>query len=275
MTGLQAIQVVHLFPGLLQALIALLSDLTSDEWRRPTACGEWSVKDISLHLLGGEIGILSRKRDGYTPGGRIASWEELVDLVNRWNEEWVRGTQRMSPTVLVDLLRHTGTQVCAYFESLDPYALGDPVSWAGPEPAPVWLDLAREYTERWHHQQHIRDAVGRPGLKEPRYLAPVLDAFVRALPHSFSGIEAAEGTLVALAIKGPSGDRWLLRRGEGAWDLHLELPDVVAVEVVIDENDAWRLFTAGLSIEQALARAAISGDRSLAMQVLKTVSIIA
>jgi hypothetical protein len=225
--------------------------------------------------LGGEVGILSRKRDGYVPGGRIRSWEELVGLVNRWNEEWVQGTQRMSPTVLVDLLRFTGTQVCAYFHSLDPYELGEPVSWAGPEPAPVWLDLAREYTERWHHQQHIRDAVGRPGLKGPRYLAPVLDAFVRALPHSFRGIEAADGTLVALTISGPSGDRWFLLQQEGRWELYLGLPGTVAAEVVLQDDDAWRLFTAGLSREEALACATIRGDRSLALQVLDTVSIIA
>ena len=36
------------------------------------------------------------------------------------------------------------------------------VNWAGPEPAPIWLDPAREYTERWVHQQHIRDAVRNP-----------------------------------------------------------------------------------------------------------------
>ncbi len=52
----------------------------------------------------------------------------------------------------------TGEQTNAYFQRVDPFAMGGPVSWAGPEPAPVWLDVAREFTERWHHQQHIRAA---------------------------------------------------------------------------------------------------------------------
>ena len=51
-----------------------------------------------------------------------------------------------------------------------------PIDWAGPEPAPIWLHVAREYTERWVHQQHIRDAVGRPGLNERRWLGPVLES---------------------------------------------------------------------------------------------------
>jgi hypothetical protein len=54
----------------------------------------------------------------------------------------------MSPRLLIDLLQVTGRQMCAFFRTLDPYALGSPVSWVGPEPAPVWLDLAREYGDQ-------------------------------------------------------------------------------------------------------------------------------
>jgi hypothetical protein len=57
-----------------------------------------------------------------------------------------------------------GPIVDAYFASLDLDSLGGPVSWAGPEAAPVWFGVAREYTERRHHQQQIRDATGRPPL---------------------------------------------------------------------------------------------------------------
>jgi hypothetical protein len=46
---------------------------------------------------------------------------------------------------------------------LDLDATGGPVEWAtGSDPAPVWLDVAREYMERYVHQQQIRDATGRP-----------------------------------------------------------------------------------------------------------------
>lgn len=272
----QPILVVDLFPEVLEELLGLLAGLSAEDWDRPTACARWSVKDVALHLLGDDVGILSRRRDGHHSSGvSIDGWEELVAFINDWNEEWVRTTRRISPRLLVDLLRFTGAQVCDYFRSLDPYAMGGPVSWAGPDPAPVWLDLAREYTERWHHQQHIRDAVGRPGLRQPRLFAPVLRAFVHSLPYTFRETEAPEGTLVVLTISGEAGGRWALLRERGAWNLTVEGADGPDAEVIVDEDAAWRMFTKGLSREEALGRMTIVGNRALGMRVLDMVSIIA
>ena len=177
----QPILVVDLFPEILDALLSLLGGLSADAWQRPSACPGWSVKDVALHLLGVEVGNLSRRRDAHTVAMSVTSGGELVTLLNDFNEAWVQVARRMSPRLVIDLLQCTGLQMCAYFRALNPYAIGDSVSWVGPEPAPVWLDLAREYTERWVHQQQMRDAVGKPGLKQPRYFAPVLAAFMRAL----------------------------------------------------------------------------------------------
>jgi hypothetical protein len=58
----------------------------------------------------------------------------------------VEATRRISPRLLVELLTLTGPQVTAYFQSRDPFVLGEAVSWAGDAPAPVWLDVAREYS---------------------------------------------------------------------------------------------------------------------------------
>ena len=272
----QPILVTHLFSELLEHLLILLSDLGVEEWAEPTACAGWSVKDVALHLLGGDAGILSRGRDQFSPTTQpIRNASELVALVNDLNASWLRATQRLSPRLLCDLLQFMGNQVCDYFESLDPYALGGPVSWVGPEPAPVWLDLAREYTERWHHQQHIRDAVGKPALKGPRYLAPALNAFVRALPRTYRHVDAPEDSLVRLTIRGPSGGQWSLLRERGRWRLYPEIPGEPDAEVVIEEDSAWRLFTRGLDGPEAQARVTMLGNRALGAHVLDIVSIIA
>jgi uncharacterized protein (TIGR03083 family) len=273
---LEPILVSHLFPELLDSLLALLSGLTTEEWERPTVCEGWSVKDVALHLLGVEVGILSRKRDRFSPSaGPIRDLDELVALINDLNATWIRATRRTSPRLLSDLLEFTGRQVCDYFASLDPYALGGPVSWAGSDPAPVWLDLAREYTERWHHQQHIRDAVGKPGLKEPKFLAPSLQAFVRALPQTFRHVGAADGTLVAFTVTGRAGGQWFLLKEQDRWGLHVDVPGKPDAQVVMDEDTAWRLFTKGLDKTEAQARTTLLGDRSLGLKVLDTVSILA
>ncbi|MFL6214551.1 MAG: maleylpyruvate isomerase family mycothiol-dependent enzyme [Blastocatellia bacterium] len=270
-----SIQVVHLFPETLDALLDLLSDLSPDDWQQPTVCVGWRVKDIAAHLLGGEVGILSRKRDRHMySGSPIIEWRELVTLINDLNESWVKATRRLSPRLLCDLLRITGEQANAYFASLDAASLGDPVDWAGPEAAPVWLDLAREYTERWHHQQQIRDAVNRPGLNGPRYLAPVLDAFVRALPRAYHDVQADAGALVTLAITGAAGGRWHLLREAGAWQLYLDADKPSLATVSLDEETAWRLFTKGIEPVTARAHAVIEGDERLALPALGMISII-
>jgi uncharacterized protein (TIGR03083 family) len=271
----QPIVVVDLFQPTLEALLDLLGSLTADEWNTPVS-GGWTVKEVAQHLLGGEVGILSRKRDGYTLAeAPIDDWQELVALINELNATWVAATQRVSPRLLRDLLAFTGPQVCAYFASLDPHAIGGPVSWAGPEPAPVWLDLAREYTERWHHQQQIRDALGRPGLKQARFFAPALDTFVRALPHTYREVDAAPGTLVALRITGDAGGAWFLRRQAGAWQLGLDSDSAPDAELMIDQETAWRLFTRGISAGAARAIATVRGDQALGLKALEMVSVIA
>lgn len=276
MEPVKPIAALHLFPEMLDALLKLLADLSKDDWARSTPCEGWSVHDVALHLLGDDVGMLSRRRDEFRPGAtNVRTWDELVALINRLNAEWVQATRRISPHLLCDLLRLTGDQVNAYFRSLDPEAIGPPVSWAGPDPAPVWLDLAREYTERWHHQQHIRDAVGKPGLTEPRYLKPALDTFVRALPYAFRSAAAPNGAQVAFEIAGDAGGHWTLQREPGGWALFIGEAGHPSTTVSLPQEVAWRLFTKGMRPEQARAFAVISGDESLASCALNTVSLIA
>jgi uncharacterized protein (TIGR03083 family) len=270
------ILVADLFPEVRQSLLSLLGSLSAEDWLRPTAASKWNVKDVALHILGGDISNLSRRRDAYTPPGpAITGWEDLVVFINELNASWVAAARRLSPRVLCDLLAHIGAQVDAYFLSLDPFALGGEVSWAGSQPAPVWLDVAREYTERWHHQQQIRDATGRPGLYEPRLFAPVLDAFVRALPHTFRDAHAAEGSTVQVTISGPAGGEWAVRLTAGSWELLAGRSAEAACEVVLAAEDAWKIFTRGIRGDKAESCAKISGNRVLASKVLHMVSVIA
>lgn len=268
--------VVDRFPALLEALLSLLGGLSDEAWQRPVHGGDWTVKDLAQHLLGDEINILSRKRDRFVedlaPAG---SWQELVALIDRRNAVWVEATRRTSPRVLCDLLRITGEQVIAYFREVDLYAIGGPVSWAGPEPAPVWLDIAREFTERWHHQQHIREAVGRPGCTQAYFLAPVLDTFAHALPHTFREVDAPRGAGVSLTVTGEAGGTWSLLREQGRWRLYRGRPEHPLAEAELPQDTAWRLFTKGISKEQARPGAQLSGDVRLAEHLLDTVAIIA
>jgi uncharacterized protein (TIGR03083 family) len=268
------ILVADRFPALRRELLRLLAGLSDDDWTRPTAAPLWTVKDIAAHLLGGDVWILSGKRDGFRPSDtKIQEYAQLIELVNRLNAEWVLAARRMSPRLLLELLAFTGPEVEACFASLDPMTIGGPVSWAGSEPAPQWFDIAREFTERWHHQQQIRDATGRPPLYDPYFLSPVLDTFVRALPYNFRHTLAPAGTTVRFEISGDAGGVWFLQRGE-QWTLVHKSCTEPAVEVVLPQDIAWRVFTKGLDREQARAQAVIRGDARLASPIFATTAII-
>ncbi|HEX2222607.1 MAG TPA: maleylpyruvate isomerase N-terminal domain-containing protein, partial [Thermoanaerobaculia bacterium] len=220
---LQPLFVADLFPGLHRELIDLLRGLSEEDWDRPTVARRWRVRDIAAHLLDGDLRRLSLHRDRVRlapPEPPVGGYDDLVRYLDHLNTVWVEAAQRISPRLLVELLEVTGPQISAFLASLDPFEPAIfPVAWAGEEASPNWFDVAREYTERWHHQAQIRDAVGAPGLLSRRWLHPLLDASVRALPHAYRGVEAPEGAAVVLEVTGEAGEAggmWtLLRRAAG------------------------------------------------------------
>lgn len=278
----QPIDVIDLFPDERALLLELLASLSADEWAAPTVCAPWSVKDLAAHIIADDLAIVSHGRDGYTGGFiDVDSYDVLVAAINAQNELWVRAMRRLSAPVIVELLRFSGERAFAQFRSRDLSGIGGPVDWAGPEPAPVWLDVAREYTERWAHQQQIRDAVEvlRPGvagaLKAPRFFAPLLDAYVRGVPHAFRDTVAPEGTHVRIEITGDAGGAWSLVRADARWALYTGVETPAHATTTLDPETAWRLFTKGITPEAARKHATLSGDASLAAQVLRTVAVLA
>ena len=199
--------IVNLFPELLE----VLSQLAPGRWTVPTSCPGWSVHDVALNLLSVDAGELSRERDDFSSFFVAATtWNELVTCLNRQNEGWIESTRGISPRLLCDLLKFTGEGVHRHYASLDSHSLGPEVSCAHPGPAPMWAHMAREYTERWHHQMQIREAVGIELLLQPMFFRPVLATFVHALPRTYSNHTAKAGTVVRLSVLGESGDDWYL-----------------------------------------------------------------
>jgi uncharacterized protein (TIGR03083 family) len=272
------VYLVDLFPGLHAELMTLLRGLEPRAWQLPTACALWSVKDIVAHLLDTCLRRLSLDRDGLdlTPTSPISTYAELVGYLNHLNAEWVTATRRLSPQVLMDLIDLAGPQLHAYFQSLDP---GGPakfgVAWAGEEVSANWFDIGREYTERWLHQQQIREAVGAAALTGRKWLNPALDIFVRALPFTYRQIEAEPGAQVELEISGEAGGVWTLVREGTRWALFTGAGDGPAAQVRLDQDAAWKLFSKGLSPEQARRSIRIEGDPILGRPVLGSLAVMA
>ncbi len=140
-------------------------------------CPGWSVKDVAAHLLGDYVGRLSLHRDRFQVL-RPRADEAFPAFLDRINEEWGTASRRVSPPLLVDLLSVVSDELVRFWRTVDLDAVGASEYWAGPEPHPSWLDLAREYTEYWTHQQQIRKATARPGLTKSRYLGSSTHSYV-------------------------------------------------------------------------------------------------
>jgi uncharacterized protein (TIGR03083 family) len=258
------------------ALLDLLRSFTADDWRRPTVHPDRTVKDLTAHLLQGSLNRVSILRDGYrVPSGPITGIEDLIALIQRTNREFMTAMRWVSPRILIDLLAIYDREMVAAFKALDPDGAGIGVAWAGEAVSRNWFDVAREYTEKWHHQQQLRDATGRPPLYESTLLTPVFETFARGLPFAFRSREAKQGTRVSVAVTGPVSLGWTLRRGGDAWSLWSGTDPHAEASVSMPADVAWRLWTKGVTRDEARAKIDIRGDETMLPPITSFVAIMA
>ncbi|HEY6967786.1 MAG TPA: maleylpyruvate isomerase family mycothiol-dependent enzyme [Candidatus Angelobacter sp.] len=274
--GTEPILTAHLFPKLEKMLIQVLSTLGADDWEKETIAPKWKVKDVAAHLLDTELRRLSVCRDGYRgEAPAIGSHADLVAFVNRMNQEGVSIFRRLSPDILISLIEQASSELCDYFASLDPFAPAQwGVSWAGEERSANWFDIAREFTERWHHQQQIRLAVDKPGIMTRELYYPVLDCFMRALPFHYRTIMRKPSVAARFRISGECGGDWYLFRGNESWEFRNAPTQDPVSEAIIPQEIAWRIFTKGIDRDSAKSQIKVSGDIELGTHILGMISII-
>ncbi len=271
------VDVVHLLPVLDRKLIELLHSLTPEDWCKPTVAKLWTVKDTVAHLLDGNIRILSMLRDGYI-GEQVSinSPQDLLDYLNGLNADWVKAMKRVSPEMLVLLHRTTGPLYSEYYASLNPFEKSPfAVDWVGESESLNWMHIAREYTEKWLHQQQVRAALDNNELMTRELFYPFIDIFMLALPHTYRNVEAANDTVVRVTIPGEIGGLWNLIRHAEKWVLDKTGLAAPASEIILEAGDAWKLFSKSIRPEQLKDRVKIKGDHYLGGIALSMVSVMA
>ena len=220
MTDKAAIETRHLFRPLHASLIELLRGLADPQWELHCA-GTWTVRDVTAHLLDVDLRRISVDRDGHRPpppDHPIAGYADLVRYLNGLNAQWVTAARRLSPRVQVDLLDTAGSALVELMEAGRSEGEATyPVSWAGQDSSPMWLDVAREYTERWHHQDQIRDAVAARPLDAPELLRPVIEVSLLAVPVALAAQGASDGAVVRIRATGAAGGTWHFEHAGGVW----------------------------------------------------------
>jgi uncharacterized protein (TIGR03083 family) len=250
-------------------LLTLLTSLSDAQWAAPTAAPRWAVKDIALHLLDVDLSWLARGRD-HDQSGIIpvpAGHQEFVRGLAQRHQRWVDGTQTLSPRLITGLLGWSGEQLDAYLRTVD-LAGASSVYWAGE--APLWFDLAREFTERWVHYQQIREAAlpGEHDQPQDEYLPLVLRTFIWGFAHQYQA-PAPPGTVTAVEIPGIGA--WTLTRTATGWSLDEGQPAAPAASLRITGEAAWRLLTGA---RYDARQAQLSGDPALTEPLLRVRGII-
>jgi len=270
------IPTLHLFTPLDEKLIELLKSLSPEEWNKPTLSKLWTVKDIAAHLLDGNIRFISILRDNHlgVKAENINSYQDLIDFLNNLNADWVKALKRMSPPLLIELLEITGKQYVEAIKKLDPF---EPaifsVAWAGEDVSLNWFHVAREYTEKWHHQQQIREAVNKQGIMSREFFFPLIDTLMRALPHTYKNVHAPIGSSVNVTVTGDTGGTWFIQKAEAGWKF-IDFHTSPAATVEIDPSTSWKLLTKGMTKEEAEKKMKFYGDVMLGKQVLTMISIM-
>jgi uncharacterized protein (TIGR03083 family) len=274
--SLKPIFTAHLFPGLETRLIELLRSLSPGDWEKQSLAPKWKVKDVAAHLLDTETRGLAAVRHGYKPeNSKKLTPEKLLALIDNLNAEGVHVYGQLRPDELIAKMEAASRELADYVQGIDPFAPAVfPVSWAGEEESPNWFHTAREFTERWHHQQQIRVAVNKPGIMTREFYFPVLDCFLRALPFTYRSVDAKTGSLAQFNIAGECGGSWYLFRDQGAWSLIASPAGENISEVTIPQEIAWRIFTKGISFSEAKPQVKVTGDEAVGLHILKMISIV-
>lgn len=266
-----------LFRPLLDELIGLLEAMNATDWDRKTIAGDWKVRDVAAHLLDGELRRIAAGRDGHAlpPPFPIHSGEDLARFIRELNGLGVAHFSRLSHRLLIDLLRITGGWTVDLFAGLPLHerALWA-VSWAGERESENWMDIGRDYTERWHHQMQIRDAIGEPRLLVPHWMEPLLAISVRALPVAYANHHAVDGAVVTLEVFGPTAATWSVLREGGLWRVVGGRPEHPDSVVRISTDDVWRVLFNAVNSPGLSHRIVVEGSFDLARPLLNSRSVI-
>ena len=253
------------------ALLTLLAGLSPSDWELPTECPEWTVKGIALHILGDDLSLLSRQRDESTDSLTIFATTHpgltFRELLDGFNNEWVRSAEFLSHDLVLEQLRQVGDSSDRFYTAvgLDTIAREPVGFFAADGPSPYWQVIGREFVERVIHQSQIRRAVGAPDCD----LALVTEAArvqVHALAEWLRNDAPADGSTIGI-IFGDVGS-WTLRRESGGWSVTNGGEGPTDAGISVASEVAVAALTRGMTAAELLDVATVDGDSDLAGSAL-------
>jgi len=274
------IDTIELFPELTEKLVELLKSIKYEDWNKPSPIKGRTIHDLAAHLIDGSLRRLSFQRDGHSSSkikANLNSYNDLIHYIQNLNRTWMDTTERLSPRILIDLLEYSEKELFDFFKTLKPKDKAIfSVQWAGEDESENWFDIAREYTEKWHHQMQIRMALGQPLLMDKKYTEPLYDTFMLGLPHLYREMnDNPIGETIKISIIGKLIKSWYLIKQPDKWVFCPKIDLKPNTEVEISEDDAWVIFTnTDREKEKYKSRLRIIGDLTLGNKIIDFVTVL-
>jgi len=255
-----------------QAIIALGSTFTEQEWKTPTDCPGWTVQDQVAHMLGSESRLLGLPVPDHTP----QNMSHVKNESGQRNEVWVDWYRSMS-----------GAQVLQRFQEVTGERLNvlramRPEDFEAPTQTPIGPGTMRDLLhirifDAWVHEQDIRRAVKRPGDLEGPVAEHAVGRVAMAMPYVVGRkVKPADGTTVVFAMPGAAGRTVALHMEEGRAKGLDEIPVTPTVRLTMDAETLTCLGCGRWTPEAALkaGKVQISGDTALGQTILAQMNIM-
>ena len=180
------------------ALVALCSDLSERDWKRPTECPGWTVQDAVAHLLGIELSLLGEP-EPEPVRGRAHVRNELGEQ----NEAWVEHFRDRGGDAVLQLFAEATARRVAAMHAMSEQEMQ--AHHPGPTGQVPYRDLLGiRLMDCWVHEQDIRHALGRPGGFDGEHVGVVFERLLGALPRVLAkAVRPPEGSVVALRLSEP------------------------------------------------------------------------
>lgn len=255
-----------------QAIIALGSTFTEQEWKTPTDCPGWTAQDQVAHMLGSESRLLGLPVPDHTP-------QEMSHVKNEFgqrNEVWVDWYRAWS-----------GAQVLQRFQEVTAERLKAlhamrPEDFEAQTQTPIGPGTMRDLLhirifDAWVHEQDMRRAVKRPGDLEGPVAAHAVVRVAMAMPYVVGRkVKPADGTTVVFAMPGAAGRTVALRMEGGRAQSLDEIPVTPTVRLTMDAETFTCLGCGRWTPEAAVkaGKVQMTGDTALGQTILAQMNIM-
>jgi len=242
----------------LRRLLALLETLDEADWTRPTACTEWSVRDMVAHQAGAYASGIGYRELLYQYSAMLSLRGLPEDAINR---RQLADRAMRSPAELINEIRRTGDRAVANwahsFRLLKPFGM--------PHPVGGWLTLrhlmlAVHSRDTWIHRLDICRATGRAFERTQEHDGRINALVVRDLTRPLA--RKLGSRAVILDLTGIGGGRWQIGRGDAGATIRMDVLD-------------FNIYASGrFSYDEAMQRAEFTGDSALADRAFRHLAVL-